>query len=101
MKILIVGGAGYLGGALTDILMQSPHEILVYDLLLYEESYRKQIPFVRGDVRDYEKLQKHLDWADAVVWLAALVGDPACALNEELTFDVNKRSLEYLKDHFR
>ncbi|MBI4135647.1 NAD(P)-dependent oxidoreductase [Candidatus Uhrbacteria bacterium] len=101
MKILIVGGAGYLGGALTDILMQSAHEILVYDVLLYEESYRKQVPFARGDVRDTERLQKYLDWADTVVWLAALVGDPACALNEELTLDVNKRSLEYLKDHFQ
>lgn len=100
MKILIVGGAGYLGGALTDILMQSAHEVLVYDLLLYEESYRKRVPFVHGDVRERGKLQRHLDWADVVVWLAALVGDPACALNEELTLDVNKRSVAYLKDHF-
>lgn len=100
MKLLIVGGAGYLGGALTDILMQSRHEVLVYDMLLYEESYRKNVPFVRGDVRDHEKLQQYLNWADTVVWLAALVGDPACALNEELTLAVNKRSLEYLKEHF-
>lgn len=100
MKILIVGGAGYLGGALTDILLQSSHEILVYDILLYEESYRKSVPFVRGDVRDHERLQKYLDWADTVVWLAALVGDPACALNEELTLAVNKKSLQYLKEHF-
>lgn len=100
MKILIVGGAGYLGGALTDILIQSQHEILVYDMLLYEESYRKQVPFVRGDVRDYERLRKYLHWADTVVWLAALVGDPACALNAELTLDINKRSLEYLSNNF-
>lgn len=89
-----------MGGALTDILNDSEHEVLVYDILLYEESYRKQVPFVRGDVRDHEKLQKYLDWADTVVWLAALVGDPACALNKELTLDINKRSLEYLKEHF-
>lgn len=101
MKILIVGGAGYLGGALTDILKNTPHEILVYDLLLYEESYRKQMPFVYGDVRDREKLQKYLDWADVVIWLAALVGDPACSLNEQLTLDINKHAVEYLKDHFR
>ena len=101
MKILIVGGAGYLGGALTDILKNTPHEILVYDFLLYEESYRKQVPFVRGDVRDYDKLKKYLDWADVVVWLAALVGDQACALNEQLTLDINKYAIEYSKDHFR
>jgi len=100
MKVLIVGGAGYLGGALTDILKNTPHEILVYDILLYEESYRKQVPFVRGDVRDHDKLKKYLDWADLVVWLAALVGDPACTLNEQLTLDINKHAVEYLKDHF-
>ncbi|MDO8581259.1 MAG: NAD(P)-dependent oxidoreductase [bacterium] len=101
MKILLVGGAGYLGGALTDILIQSPHEILVYDILLYEESYRKNVPFVHGDVRDQEKLQKHLDWADVVVWLAALVGDPACTLNEQLTLTINRDAVVYLRDHFK
>ena len=100
MKVLLVGAAGYLGGALTDILVQSPHEIIVYDILLYEESYRKNVPFVRGDVRDKERLRTYFDWADTVVWLAALVGDPACALNPELTFDINEGSLEYLKNNF-
>jgi len=40
MNILIVGGAGYLGGALNDILMHTNHNVLVYDFLLYEETYR-------------------------------------------------------------
>lgn len=100
MKILIVGGAGYLGGALTDILQKTDHDIRVYDLLLYEESYRKHVPFVHGDVRDAAKLQPQLDWADVVVWLAALVGDPACALNEQLTLAINRDAVAYLRDHF-
>ena len=57
MKVLVVGGSGYIGGALTDILMKSDHDILVYDMLLYEESYRKPVPFVYGDIRDYTKLK--------------------------------------------
>ena len=101
MNILIVGGAGYLGGAVTDLLMQSQHNILVYDILLYEETYRKQVPFVYGDIRDKNKLNKHFDWADIVVWLAALVGDPACALDEALTISINRDSVKYLKDNFR
>jgi nucleoside-diphosphate-sugar epimerase len=101
MKILIVGGAGYLGGALTDSLAESGHDILVYDLLLYEESYRKPVPFVYGDIRDHGKLKKYLAWADVVVWLAALVGDPACALNEELTKEINTNSVRYLIDNFK
>lgn len=100
MKILIVGGAGYLGGALTDFLIKTNHEILVYDILLYEDHYRKKIPFVFGDIRDQAKVKKYLDWADAVVWLAAIVGDPACALNEQLTYEINSNSVNFLKDNF-
>lgn len=100
MRVLITGGAGYLGGALTDILRSSDHEVRVYDALLYEESYRKDVPFVYGDVRDAARIQPHLDWADVVVWLAAIVGDPACALNEQLTMDVNVRALATAAQRF-
>lgn len=100
MNVLIVGGAGYVGGAVTDILLDSEDTIRVYDNLLYEEVYRKPINFVYGDVRDYKLLQTHLDWADAVVWLAALVGDPACAINPDVSLDINQRAVKYLADHF-
>ena len=100
MRILIVGGAGYIGGALTDILMKSDHDILVYDMLLYEESYRKPIPFVYGDIRDYDKLKRHLNWADVVVWLAALVGDPACSLSESLTKEINNDPVKFLRENY-
>lgn len=101
MKVLIVGGAGYLGGAVTDLLMDSEYEFRVYDVLLYEEAYRKNVPFIYGDIRAKDKLDKYLDWADTVVWLAALVGDPACALDETLTVAINKNSVKYLKDNFK
>jgi len=100
MRVLITGGAGYLGGALTDVLRTSDHDVRVYDALLYEESYRKDVPFAYGDVRDHVRLQPHLNWADTVVWLAAIVGDPACALNEQLTMDVNVHALRYAAEHF-
>lgn len=100
MKVLVVGGAGYLGGAVTDILLAMKHEICVYDLLLYEESYRKKVPFIYGDVRDTRKLKASLGRADVVVWLAALVGDPACSLNETLTCQINTDSLRYLADNY-
>jgi nucleoside-diphosphate-sugar epimerase len=82
MRVLVVGGAGYVGGAVTDTLLEGPHEVRVYDALLYEESYRKKLPFVNGDIRDRDRLAPHLAWADAVVWLAALVGDGACDLGD-------------------
>jgi nucleoside-diphosphate-sugar epimerase len=89
----MVGGAGYVGGYLTDISRQYGHEVRVFDKLLYEESYLKAVDFVFGDVMDIEALKPHLDWADTVVWLAAIVGDPACALNPELTINTNVASI--------
>jgi nucleoside-diphosphate-sugar epimerase len=100
MNVLVVGGAGYLGGAVTDLLLASPHECRVYDALFYEESYRKRVPFFFGDIRDRERLKPHLDWADAVVWLAALVGDGACALNPKVTLEINQESVRWLSENF-
>jgi nucleoside-diphosphate-sugar epimerase len=100
MHVLVVGGAGYVGGAVTDLLQKSGHDVRVYDALLYEESYRKPVDFVYGDVRDPDRLRPHLDWADAVVWLAALVGDPACALHPDISVAINQEAVAYLAAHF-
>jgi len=100
MRVLVVGGAGYVGGPLVDMLLRTGHSVRVYDGLLYEESYRKPVDFVFGDVRDAERLLPQIQWADAVVWLAALVGDGACALNPEVTVDINQNSVRWLADNF-
>ena len=100
MNILIVGGAGYVGGAVTDILAGHCHNVMVYDSLLYEESFRKRVPFCRGDVRDHARLLPHLQWADAVIWLAAVVGDAACALDPATAVEVNQESVRWLAENF-
>ncbi len=100
MNVLVVGGAGYVGGAVTDLLLQRNYNVRVYDALLYEEAYRKQIPFVFGDVRDPDCLKPQLEWADAVIWLAALVGDGACALNPEISVAINQESVRWLAEHY-
>lgn len=89
MNCLIVGGAGYLGGAVTDLI-----NARVYDNLTYEEAYLKPLEFVFGDIRDRKKLKEQLDWADRVIWLAALVGDGACAINPALTKELNEDSVK-------
>lgn len=99
MKILVVGGAGYIGGAVTDLLAQTSHQVRVYDALLYEESYRKPVDFVYGDVRDAARLKPQIDWADVVVWLAALVGDPACALNPQISEAINQDTVRWLAEN--
>lgn len=100
MKILVVGGAGYIGGAVTDLLANTAHKLRIYDALLYEESYRKPLDFVYGDIRDINALKPHVEWADVVVWLAALVGDPACALNPEVTHAINQDTVHWLAENF-
>jgi nucleoside-diphosphate-sugar epimerase len=100
MNVLVVGGAGYIGGAVTDLLMNGPHHTRIYDALLYEEDYRKPVEFVFGDVRDRQRLRPHLEWADAVVWLAALVGDGACALNPDLATEINQHTVAWLAEEF-
>jgi len=99
-NVLIVGGAGYVGGALTDLLARTNHNVRVYDSLLFEEAYRKPVDFVFGDVRDRRLLLEQLQWADVVVWLAALVGDAACALNPDVTVEINENSVQWMSDHF-
>jgi nucleoside-diphosphate-sugar epimerase len=97
----MVGGAGYVGGWMTDEMIAAGHEVIVYDNLLYEDLYLKPVKLVYGNVLDYCSLQPLLLWADVVVWLAALVGDPACALNPDQTIQVNVESVQHLVRSFR
>lgn len=100
-KVLVVGGAGYVGGWLVDsLLADSGHTVRVYDNLTYEDSYLKPVDFIYGDVRDLKTLLPNLQWADVVIWLAAIVGDPACALNPEETMEVNSNAVKLLMDNF-
>jgi len=99
VNILVVGGAGYVGGGIVDKLKQT-HNVTVYDSLIYEESYRKDVNFVYGDIRNHDKLLPLLKENDAVIWLAALVGDGACSINPELTFEINSESVKFLANNF-
>ena len=100
MKILVVGGAGYVGGGIVDKLMNN-HDVTVYDSLIYETSYRKKVNFIFGDIRDYGKLNAILNDYDAVIWLAALVGDGACSINPALTQEINSESVRNLVQNYQ
>ena len=96
-SILIVGGAGYVGGVIVDLLLKNKkYAVTVYDNLLYESSYRKNCHFIYGDIRDKKFYSTNLNKYDSIVWLAALVGDGACAINPELTDQINFQSLNRL-----
>lgn len=100
-NILVTGGAGYVGGAVTDLLKENGnYNFRVYDNLLYEDSYLKDVDFVYGDIRDHKNFAKQLEWADAVIHLAAIVGDGACTLDPDLTIAVNQEAVRWLAENF-
>lgn len=95
MKILLTGGAGYLGSILSLQLTKAGHEVRVLDALLYGgESLlplagQKGFEFQRGDVRDPKAVRTALQGVDSVVHLASIVGDPACSKDPDLARSVN------------
>ncbi|MDP2855925.1 MAG: SDR family oxidoreductase [bacterium] len=99
-KVLVVGGAGYIGGGVTDVLMKRKIPFVVYDNLLYEYQYLKPVEFIYGDVRDTKKLAKILPDFSHVIWLAAIVGDAACQIKPALTVSVNQESVKWLAYNF-
>jgi len=104
-NVLICGGAGYIGGWLTDLLCYTAREHCdpdpyVFDILAYEERFLKNVPFVYGDIRDRAKLLEILPKFDTVVWLAAIVGDGACAADPFLTQAVNADAVKWLVDNY-
>jgi nucleoside-diphosphate-sugar epimerase len=95
MKILITGGAGYIGTVLTQMLLERGDSVRCYDGLTH--GIDSLLPFfrhplyevVRGDIRDAEALKQSLHDVDAICHLAAIVGYPACKSNPELALEVN------------
>lgn len=93
-KVLVVGGAGYIGGLTSDYLINRGFEVTIYDNLLYENRYLKDIPFIYGDIRDTEKLYNVSKKFDIIVLMAALVGDPACSVDPILTEEINYKAIK-------
>jgi nucleoside-diphosphate-sugar epimerase len=95
MKILITGGAGYLGSVITARMLDEGHEVIVLDKLLFNQTsllshaYTSKFRFVYGDVRNEALLEKLCNEADVIIPLAAIVGFPACANDPKLAKEVN------------
>ncbi len=84
MKILITGGAGYIGSVLTPELLTAGHKVTVLDNFLYNQislldvCHNPGLEIVRGDARDEKLMSKLVPEADLIIPLAALVGAPLC-----------------------
>jgi nucleoside-diphosphate-sugar epimerase len=105
LKVLITGGAGYLGSTLANHLLNF-HEVTVLDNLMYKQTsilhmFRGGFRFVKGDVRDKQLLQSLVNEHDVIIPLAAIVGMPACKENPQMAIDVNFTHIKDIVDCLR
>lgn len=100
MRILITGGAGYLGSILTEILLERGFKVTVLDNLIYKQisiytfSYNKNFEFILGDIRDKDLLNRLVKLNDIIIPLAAIVGMPACEANPDIAIDTNFKQIK-------
>ena len=94
-RVLLIGGAGYIGSALLPKLLDNGYQVRLVDLLLYgTEPIRPllshpSLEIVRADFRQVEAMVKAMRDVESVIHLGGIVGDPACDLDEEVTIEVN------------
>lgn len=108
MNILVTGGAGYVGSTLLPMLLAEGHRVRAMDTLLHGGEpllgvwSHSGFEFLHGDIRDSAKVKTAVSGMDAVVHLAAVVGDPACARQPELARAVNlQASLDLIEESRR
>ena len=102
--VLVIGGAGYIGSHTVDLLLQNGYFVRVLDRLMYGQQSlapflgRRDFELIEGDATDITKLTLAMKGVSAVVHLAGLVGDPACAVDEQFTRHTNIVATRMAKD---
>jgi len=106
-KVLVTGGAGYIGSVLVEALLERNYDVVVVDSLMYKQTSLTQychlpnFKFVKGDVRNWDMMKPLVDEADVILPLACIVGMPACKKYPELTLDTNQIAVEWLARNTR
>ena len=103
-RILITGGAGYIGSVLVPTLLADGHRVTVLDNMFFRQTSLLDVcsqpgfAFIRGDARDAALVRQELSKHDVVIPLAALVGAPACDRNTELATTLNLDAVRLIAD---
>ena len=104
MKILITGGAGYLGSVITEKMLKAGHSVTSIDNLSFKQLSPLQFTsnpnynFIYGDVRNVDFLKHQVGLHDVIIPLAAIVGFPACKADPKLAWEVNYTQIETIID---
>lgn len=96
-KTLIIGGSGYIGGCMSEILK----DVSILDNLIYEDRYLKDNKFYNVDVRNLKDLENVVKNYNTLIILAGLVGDAACSVDKNLTKEINVTHVKWLADNFK
>src|ERR1700761_4647283 len=103
-KVLLTGGAGYIGSVLVRQLLDKGYKVRVIDNLMYggepiiDLLNHPEFEFLKGDIRNEEDVKKAVAGIDYIAHLAAIVGDPACAKQPELARSTNLEGSKLLYD---
>lgn len=95
MKVLVTGGAGYIGSVLCSRLLADGHQLIVLDALFFGDRGIKNLvgesgfSLVKGDIRNAEDIRRAINETEAIIHLAALVGEPAALRWPELNRAIN------------
>jgi len=101
-RVLVTGGAGYIGSVLVRKLLKKDYNVTILDRLVFgmdslnEIADNPNLNIIVGDIRHIEDIFKATKNIDTVIHLAALVGDKACELNEDITVQINLESTRLL-----
>lgn len=103
-KLLVTGGAGYIGAVLVPELLEEGHHVTVFDAFLYgtdpssDPIVHERCEKIRGDIRDFAAVDQVLEQGgfDALIHLAAISNDPSSELDHEVTETVNLRAVDHL-----
>jgi nucleoside-diphosphate-sugar epimerase len=98
-KILVIGGAGYVGSQLVLGLLKKNYQVTVYDLMIYGNVFKEKLDnlsLVKGDVRDLNKLKDIVSLNDSIIHLACISNDPSFELNPKLGHEINFSCFEPL-----
>jgi nucleoside-diphosphate-sugar epimerase len=94
-RVLLIGGAGYIGSALIPKLLEAGYRVRLLDLFLYGKKplegclEHPNLELLTGDFRQIERVVSAMKGVSSVIHLGGLVGDPACAVDEQLTIEIN------------